>query len=399
MPTISRSFFIYFFSTIINLLVSYGLLVLLLKTLPKAQYGQYGLYISVFLIVLIFYNFGHKEAVFKFSSKNNSLHKLNALFSSFFIWNFILFAAIQILLWLNFTIYLVAMVFLLNNWLLTGVAYFRGQKRYKIDAFALPTQRFFWLLFCLGFFLIHDELTLNEVFIAALAASAITVVIFIIPSKAQFKTALTSAFLQQSQFRLLIKFLIIEASSVFYLKSDVLLLHFYHIKLSIIADYFFAIQLFEIIVLIIMPIGYFYFNGLSNQGNGKSDKPIKKYTIKSYLLPMLLIVFSIQLGVFFLAPIVFPWVIPKYVSSINSVLLMIFALYPVVVNILLSSKLIFENREFVYAKICFIALIFNVIINLLLIPYWHVEGVLVTKFLTELLISVFLFRVVKKNNS
>jgi len=395
--SISHSFFIYLFSSILNLLVSYGLLVLLLRTLPKDQYGQYGLYISLFSILLIFFNFGHKEAIFKFSSQSfiaTANQQFDRTLRSYFLWNFFLLVVLQGLLLVDIIVYVVAMVFLLNSWLITAAAYYRGQANYKQDAYALPLQRTLWLLICLIVYYFIEHFTLLAVFLSALAATILSLFWLLFPLNKHFRIAIKAKAkvkANNKHIMLLINFFVIELASVFYLKSDILLLRFYHLKLSSIADYFFAIQLFEIMVLVIMPIGYFYFNDLSKQDNtlNINDKKIK---LKNYLPPMVLIVAFAHIIIFFLAPIVFPILIPKYTASITTVLFMMFSLYPVVLNILLSSKLIVENKETVYARICFFALIFNVLSNIMLIPYFELNGVLFTKFMTELFISLMLLK-------
>lgn len=396
-PSTTSSFFTYFLSAILNLFVSYGLLVLLLRALPKEQYGQYGLYISVFSMLLILFNFGHKEIIFKFSSQFNTDDKsarLYSAFQTFSQWNLVLFIAIQALLLIDITWYIVAMAFLLNSWLITGAAYHRGQADYRLDAFALPMQRSFWLIGCIAIYFFLDEISLNQVFCAAVVATLMCLLYIILPIFNKLKSVAFNQKHDNSQMKLLFNFFIIEIASVFYLKSDILLLRLFDLDLAIIADYFFAIQLFEIIVLIIMPIGYFYFNALSKKNNG-----IEGLNLKKYLFPMLGLVVCAHFGILLLAPIIFPIVIPNYTSSINSVLLIIFSLYPVAINILLSSQLIFENKEVAYAKICFFALGFNLILNALLIPNLEIQGVLLTKFLTECLITLLLLKILHKKNS
>lgn len=396
-PSTTSSFFTYFLSAILNLFVSYGLLLLLLRVLPKEQYGQYGLYISVFSMLLILFNFGHKEIIFKFSSLFNvedDSSKLLNTFRSFIQWNLVIFIATQGLLLIDITWYIVAMAFLLNSWLITGAAYHRGQADYRLDAFALPMQRSFWLIGCIALYFFLDEISLNQVFCAAVVATIMCLVYIILPIFNQFKSVAFNQKHDTNQMKLLFNFFIIEIASVFYLKSDILLLRLFDLDLAIVADYFFAIQLFEIIVLIIMPIGYFYFNALSKKNNG-----IEGLNLKKYFLPMLGIIVCTHLGILLLAPIIFPVVIPNYTSSINTVLLIIFSLYPVAINILLSSLLIFENKEVLYAKICFTALVFNLILNALLIPNFEIQGVLLTKFLTECFITLLLLKILHKKNS
>jgi O-antigen/teichoic acid export membrane protein len=397
---VSRSFLVYLFSAVLNLLVSYGLMLFLLRVLPKAQYGQYGFYVSVFSMVLIFFNFGHKEVVFKTASKafhRSEKNPLQSIFKSFFGWNILLLLAAQVLLLVDLTLYLVTLMFLFNSWLMTAAAYHRGKTHYSLDAFALPGQRGLWLLGCVLWFWMTAGLDLKALFISSLAASSVVIVWLYTPlllsERRNDNHKLLKAKTKNQQLKLLLSYLVIEMASVFYLKSDVLLLHLFGFDMTRIANYFFAIQLFEIAVLIIIPIGYFYFNRLADPSLSAVKKPLG--LISRYLMVMAGLIVLMHGLVFYLAPLLFPLLIPQYVNSIETVSLVMFSLYPVAVNILLSSQLIAVNKERVYAKICFLALLFNIISNSLLIPWIEVHGVLLSKFLTELLIMLLLIKVAR----
>ncbi|MCJ8269064.1 MAG: hypothetical protein MJK04_06630, partial [Psychrosphaera sp.] len=268
---LSSSFVTYLFGAVINLTATYALMVLLLNVLSKAQYGQYGIYISLFSLLLIFFNFGHKEVVFKYASAtqaDSNVSPLPGLFIGFYRWNLLLLALVQILIVFDTTLYAGAMMFLVNSWMITFAAYHRGHADYNKDALALPLQRLLWLCFSLCCYFIFDGLSLITLFFCGLLATGMCIVWLYRPIQrvASVKlnvTTLLSSPLKTGQMKLLLSYLVIEVSSVFYLKSDVLLLRLFDFELTVMADYFFAIQVFEIAVLVLMPIGYFYFNRLN----------------------------------------------------------------------------------------------------------------------------------------
>jgi O-antigen/teichoic acid export membrane protein len=286
------------------------------------------------------------------------------------------------------------MMFLVNSWMITLAAYHRGYADYSKDAWVLALQRLLWLSFSLCSYFILNRLGLITLFFCGLLATGLCVVwlywpIQRIESVKLNASALLSNPLKTGQMKLLLSYLVIEVSSVFYLKSDVLLLRLFDFKSVVIADYFFAIQVFEIAVLVLMPIGYFYFNRLNR------IDPQQRAQLS--IIPMLMVLFTMlvlmQGGFAWLAPMVFPLMAPKYVESINVVLWVMCSLYPVAVNILLSSQLIVANKERLYAKICFVALLFNLIANGVLIPSIGLNSVITVKFLTELLIMLLLLYV------
>jgi O-antigen/teichoic acid export membrane protein len=77
-----------------------------------------------------------------------------------------------------------------------------------------------------------------------------------------------------------------------------------------------------------------------------------------------------------------------YLGSFELVTWNLVALYPLAVNIILSNYLIVNHQERGYMKVCFIALLVNIIANTLLIPLWSVQGAVVARILTELFLCL-----------
>ena len=133
-----------------------------------------------------------------------------------------------------------------------------------------------------------------------------------------------------------------------------------------------------------MPVGYFYFNRVSAHVVTGS---VNSVGMKSYVAIIVGLVALMQLMAFGLAPVMFPLLLPQYTASINAVLWVMFALYPVALNILLSTRLIVANKEVVWVKICLFALLVNLLGNGLLIPRLGVQGAIYIKLLTEVVIT------------
>ena len=390
----SLSFSAYLIGSAINLLASYTLMVFLLNVLSKTEYGEYGFWVSLFSMLLIVFNFGHKEAVFKQASVNKgevNQGQLPLLFGNFYRWNALLLLTVQSLILFDITLYWVAMAFLLNSWVMTFAGCHRGCEHYVQDALALPLQRLLWLLISLACYFIFGRFNLSLLFISSLIASIVCVLWLYLPLRPSLSFSLLSKqWLAKPQWLLLINFVVIEIASVFYLKSDVLLLRYFGFELAVMADYFFAIQVFEIAVLVLMPVGYFYFNRVNQLGIGQH------VSVWPALIRLMALVIVMQTAVWLLAPITFPLWVPKYTDSISTIVLVMFSLYPVAVNILLSSLLIAHSKEQLYAKICLIALLFNLVANFIFIPMLALDGAIWVKFFTELVITIALVVVVRK---
>ena len=188
---------------------------------------------------------------------------------------------------------------------------------------------------------------------------------------------------------LLIKYCVIEFTTVAYLKLDMLFLKWFKVTPSLIADYYLSIQIFEASILIITPIGYFFFNRYAKQF--KDNKvPF------CFVLNMVLKFCTVMFGIILLGHML--WLLvgrnllllmfPDYLGSFELVIWNLFALYPLAVNIILSNYLIVNHQERGYMKVCFIALLVNIIANTLLIPLWSVQGAVVTRILTELFLCL-----------
>lgn len=172
---LSLPFTTYVLGSGINLLASYALMVFLLNVLSKAEYGQYGFLISLFSMLLILFNFGHKEAVFKYASvnhgqsqdrlnqKDSTISLLTSLMGNFYRWNALILLGVHGLIWVDISLYFVAMMFLCNSWLMTFAGYFRGVSDYHKDALALPIQRLLWLLFSIVLYYSVDDLSLIHI--------------------------------------------------------------------------------------------------------------------------------------------------------------------------------------------------------------------------------------------
>lgn len=394
----SYAYAMYAVLALVNVGVSYALLVFLASNLSKEDYALYGLLTTIMSLGLIVGNFGHKEAVFKFAAERRFENLLNAL-SSFSTWSlfFVSLSSLTLLFDLTtgtaaFAFYALLCVTLVN-------AYNRGHGRYTLDAVALPIYRGLWLCGSIGVTYFAVQLTTFHVFFAALLAALIT---FCVVGRYQCcLRALKSirSFSLPWSNPTLIKFLMIEFATVAYLKVDILLLNYFDIGESVIAEYFLSTQIFEAAVLLLTPLGFFFFNQSAklmretkNRNNNGVIKTLSKYVV-------ILISFAAlgHLIWYLIGQWLLETMFSKYLDSYELILFLLFTLYPLVANIILSNFMILQHSEKHYMVICFVGLATNLVFNISLLSSWGVHGAIFSRFVTEaimvLLIIVYLKRV------
>ncbi|GAA0353594.1 hypothetical protein GCM10009092_17460 [Bowmanella denitrificans] len=369
-----------------NILVSYLLLLFLANSLSKSEYAQYGVLTSVMSLLLILVNFGHKEALFKLSSQNR-IQDVARYFGTLQLWlcGCVFFSLLA--LFFNLETGLAALAFL-ALYLMTLVSNIhRGLGFYLRDAVSLPLYRGIWLLGCLGVYCLAGDLDIVGVFAVAALASlmALTIVkgVSTLCSYVQPISRLTLPFGNP----LLRNFFLLEVATIAYMKLDVLLLSAYGVKEVQVAEYFFAIQVFEACVLLTSPLSYLFFNRYNRRTNDKDS-------LWRHLWPfvglLLLVVIFILVGWQLLGPWLLAWMFPAYEQSHTLISLLLLALLPMGLSMLLSHWLFARDKEWSYVKICAAGLLLCSIGNILLIPHFAGIGAAITRLATECVIALLL---------
>lgn len=393
----SSTYAMYAVLALVNVGVSYALLVFLASNLSKEDYALYGVLTTIMSLGLIVGNFGHKEAVFKFAAERRFKNLLNAL-SSFSTWSLFLVSLSFLILLFDLTTGTAAFAFYALLCLTLVNAFNRGCGRYVLDAVALPIYRGLWLCGGIGVTYCAVQLSTFHVFFAALLAALIT---FCIVGGYQFclRALKSRSFSLPWSNPTLIKFLMIEFATVAYLKVDILLLRYFDIGESVVAEYFLSIQIFEAAVMLVTPLGFFFFNQSAKlmretkkRNNNGVTKALSKYVVILISLAALGHLTWYLTGQWLLVTM-----FNKYLDSYELILFLLFTLYPLVANIILSNFMILQHSEKHYMVICFVGLATNLVFNISLLTSWGVYGAIFSRFVTEaimvLLIIVYLKRV------
>lgn len=366
-----------------NLVVSTVLLLLLANALPIDQYASFGVISSAAGLILLLVNAGHKEALFKFASQSN-VDKLTETVQSLQSWLVPFLASALLLLMVSTTAGFAALMFLLLYAAIAVTAVFRGRGQYVKDAALWPVYRTCWLGGCAGFFLLEAKLSLVQVF--GIGSVAAMLAFLMLGGPRVVRELLRSVSLKLSwplRNPILRQFFYIEVATVAYLKVDVLLLAVLGVPSDELANYFFSIQLFEAALLLVMPIGYLFFNRINSNDFSKGAG----HTFFIFAAGTLAISVTLMFGWMFLGEVLLGSFFPNYVASNSITGILLVALLPWGLASLGSYSLIAADNEGLVARVFLLGLIFHISLNLALISVQGAEGAAWARVATEVLIA------------
>lgn len=379
----ARGYAVYVFFAVCNLSISAALLLLLANVLPIKQYATFGIISSIAGLVLLFVNSGHKEALFKFASQSN-VDKLSEIAQSLQGWLIIFLAVALLLLLLSPTAGLAAFMFLFLYVAIAITAVFRGRARYFKDAALWPLYRAFWLLGCSGCFMLEAELSLLQVF--GVGSAAALLAFLALGGQQVVKELVKRASLQLAwplRDPVLRQFFYVELATIAYVKVDVLLLAFFGIPSDELAAYYFSIQLFEAALLLLMPLGYLFFNRINaNDPSNRTDQIFLVFAVSVLATSALVISGWTMLG-----EILLERLFPYYVSSNTIIGTLLIALIPWGLASLFSYSLIAGDKEGLVVRVFLMGLVFHITLNVVLISLKGSVGAAWARVATELFIA------------
>ena len=389
-----RAYVAYTSLAITNAAVSAGLLLLLANALSIEDYATFGVVSTLAGLGLLVVNAGHKEALFKFASqsKEKALQRTAQSLYSWLMPFFLLAAALStVSLWVG----LASLMFLLVYGVIATTAVFRGRALYIRDAAMWPIYRALWLAGCGAIVFVGTPLSLTSVFGLGSLAALLTFFAVgghkIVRELSAFPLQLSLPFANP----VLRQFFFIEVATVAYIKVDVLLLALLGIPSADIASYFFSIQLFEAALLVLMPVGYLFFNRI----NSTYIPSAKRSALLVFGAGVILVSLAVMLGWYSVGMTLLEALFSHYVSSNATTAVLLIALMPWGLALLFSYWLIAQDREHLVAWVFFVGLVSHLIVNAVFIPTWGVQGAAWARVATECFIASTLFAAIIKTGS
>ena len=166
-------------------------------------------------------------------------------------------------------------------------------------------------------------------------------------------------------------FLTIDVATVFYFRSDIVLLEYFgHIK-SDVGQYSAAYRVLEGVILLATPVAQIAFRSLRLRQNQKEF-----FGLLSWLVLVMLMVASIiaVIGAFFGGDLMLIVFGEQYQYAGELLPLLLFAMLFILPNYILTQGTIALNKEIGYAKIAVTVALLNIVLNVWLIPDFGAMG-------------------------
>lgn len=366
-----------------NVVLSAAALLIFANSLSTDAYALYGISSSLAGLVLLVVNAGHKEALFKYASQasNHMLSRTAASLQGWLVPFFVLGAVLCLFSpWAG----LAALMFTLVYVITAVSAAFRGRGYYFKDSAMWPLYRAIWVAGCAGILLFTDvALSLELVFGFGCIAALTT---FFLLGGAKLVGELSTASLRVPwpfEDVTLKNFFFIEVATVAYMKVDVLMLWLFDLPAQSIASYFLSVQLLDAFVLLVLPLGYIFFNRI----NAETSLPARRSTLTKFASAVMLAsIFLITCWSVIGQPI-FETFFSKYALNFRTAMTLLVSLLPWGVTMILVHWSIAFNSERAVVWVFFAALLIHLPLCATLISVWGIDGAAYARVITECVIA------------
>lgn len=181
-------------------------------------------------------------------------------------------------------------------------------------------------------------------------------------------------------------FLVIDAATALYFRSDVIMLRYMTDQPTVVGHYGAAFRLIDAAILLAMPVGEICFRHLRLRlYDGK--KFIEEF--RWMLAGMTAVGLLMAAGGLWLGPAIVELVYgPEYSEAGKLIRLLVVSLFFVMPNVILTQAALALNKEVFYAKTALTCAVFNIGFNYLLIPKYGAFGAAAATIGTELMLGV-----------
>jgi len=195
-------------------------------------------------------------------------------------------------------------------------------------------------------------------------------------------------------FRTSLIFLSINAATVLYFKSDIIVLNYLHDDLSEVGQYAAAHRLLEGIILVMTPVADIAFRSLQLRINDKVVFLNLLYKLLYIMFGFAILIFSI--GYWVGGDIILLTFGEQYYFATSILHVLLISLFFILPNYILTQATIAINKEKYYALFAICAAIINIILNILWIPSYGTFGAAIATIVTEGVLCLGLIYILKK---
>ena len=356
-------------STIYIAIFGFVISIILARKFGVDDFGKFSYILSLAGIFFIFQDGGYKTLIFRESV--NDFPRALISFGVLHVVSITLFAGL-VVFFLQFHLWLETLIAMSCMGLvaLTGFvsSLLKGKGDFKLDAMwkiAVRSLTAIAILFLLFFFENNSITSVFAVWILALLIALIW------PIKKGYLPWPSFNF-NKKLLKSSMVFLTIDVATVFYFRSDIVLLEHLGSRAGDVGQYSAAYRILEGLILLATPIAVIAFRSLRLQLNNKQKFFQLLWTL--LLLMICIAIFIVIIGALWGENfMVFVFGV-QYLTAGSLLFWLLLAMLFIMPNYILTQGAIALNRERSYAKIVILVAIFNIICNIILIPKFGALG-------------------------
>ena len=355
-------------STLCIAIIGFALSVYIARALGVQDFGNYSYILSLAGILLIFQDGGYKTLIFRESVDDLKLSSMR--FGVAHVITITIIGSVAILLfqpehWLAILTAFCCMALLVLNGFVSSLL--RGKGDFKSDAIWRIFVRTLSAFFILLVLVFYDNDSVTSLFVGWSLALVLTLIWPV--AKGYLKWPSFS--FKGELFRNSMVFLTIDVATVFYFRSDIVLLEYFgHIQGDV-GQYSAAYRILEGIILLATPVAQIAFRSLRLRQNQNDF-----FGLLSRLVLIMFMVASIItiIGIFFGNYLMLILFGEQYQFAGDLLPILLFAMLFILPNYILTQGSIALNKEIYYAKIVVSVAIINIGLNIWLIPDFGAMG-------------------------
>ena len=355
-------------STLYVAVLGFVVSVLLARELGVEGFGNYSYILSLAGIFLIIQDGGYKTLIFRESVDDSTQSLLSS--GVMHVVSITVFGALVVFLlqpqrWLAILTAVCCMGLVVLSGFVSSLL--KGKGDFKSDAAWRMVIRSLTACAILSALFLYEDGSVTSLFVGW----SVALVLALIWPIAKGYLSWPSFNFKGELFRASMVFLTIDVATVFYFRSDIVLLEYFGHVHGDVGQYSAAYRVLEGVILLATPVAQIAFRSLRLRQNQKEF-----FGLLSWLVLVMLMVAGIiaVIGAFFGGDLMLIVFGEQYQYAGELLPLLLFAMLFILPNYILTQGTIALNKEIGYAKIAVLVALLNIVLNVWLIPDFGAMG-------------------------
>ena len=355
-------------STLYVAVLGFVVSVLLARELGVEDFGNYSYILSLAGIFLIFQDGGYKTLIFRESVDDSAQLLLSS--GVMHVVSITVFGALAVFLlqpqrWLAILTAVCCMGLVVLSGFVSSLL--KGRGDFKSDAAWRMVIRSLTACAILSALFFYEDGSVTSLFVGWSVALVLALIWPIVKGYLSWP----SFNFKGELFRASMVFLTIDVATVFYFRSDIVLLEYFgHIEGDV-GQYSAAYRVLEGVILLATPVAQIAFRSLRLRQNQKEFFGLLSWLV---LVMLMIAVIVAVIGAFFGGDLMLIVFGEQYQYAGELLPLLLFAMLFILPNYILTQGTIALNKEIGYAKITVLVALLNIVLNVWLIPDFGAMG-------------------------